>query len=129
MGQYEDVIKVIKDAFTDAAKDAYEQSQVLCPKTQDGNNDLRNSGVFDEASNSVGLVYTAPYADTIENGQKAHTQVVGKYTRRDGVTVSSHIQKVPERKGTHFIQTSVDEQEDTIESRIDSALRNNFKVK
>jgi hypothetical protein len=129
MGQYEDVIKVIKDTFRDIAKDVYEDSQVKCPKNQNGTNELRNSGVFDEATNSVGLVYTAPYADVVENGQKESSQVVGRYTRRDGTTVRPHIQRVPEKKGVHFIQTSVEEQETRVESRVDSALRNNFKVK
>lgn len=88
---------------------------------------LRKSGSFQILSNGCKIVYAAPYASIVENGQSAGRQRVKTYFRKDGSLVAGHYKYVHALPGKFFIKRAVDQAFLRLNDEFDTQLRARFK--
>ena len=101
---YEVIKNAVREAASEAANQAYYQSQRVVPvKT----GFLRSTGNITEDSDSITIRYSAPYASVVERGWNGGLVWTDSYRRLDGVFVKGHYKNQPRREPRRFIEDSL----------------------
>jgi hypothetical protein len=119
------VREIITLAIKQEARKVYDDTQERCPVRSGF---LKRSGSFFDTGNTVGLIYTAPYAELVNRGMKEGWHTFSSYMTSKGTRVSSYTAWQPAKPGKHFIDAPIASSKVLLSRIVLSELQRNFKV-
>ena len=123
MNAREKVKEVVLDALNSCALRGFILSQDACPVKTGA---LKSSGEHIKMAEGSKILYSAPYASTVERGREAGMEQVRSHYVNNHY-IKGYNRRVKAKEGTHFIENSLRRSFSDLSNELDSFLRANFR--